>query len=496
MTPPDPTTIQTGVRDRISMAPRTVTIDPVTRIEGHLKIEVEVDFVQGERRVVDAWSTGTLFRGFERILQGRHPWDAIPITQRICGVCPVSHAMAASLAMDDIAGMSIPTNARLVRNIVLGANFIQSHILHFYHLAVLDFVSGPAMPPWTPSWEVDHRFDPATAAALVDHYVQALEMRRKAHELGAIFGGKLPHVASFVPGGVSGDVTAARVSQCQAYLNELIGFIDGVWLPDVLTLSSVYSDYHEVGAGPRNLLAYGVFDLDDAGAQWLLPAGRAVNGSTAIESLNQAMITEHVTRSWYEDADSALHPASGRTNPTYPKADGYSWLKAPRYGDAPYEAGPLARMWIAGDYRGGISVCDRHLARAHEARKIGLAMIDWLNALTPGAAVCSAHQPPEAGTGIGLTEAPRGALGHWASVHNHVIQDYQVITPTCWNAAPRDDGGVRGPIEQALIGTRVQSMDEPIEVLRVVHSFDPCLACAVHVHRPGQCDAVQMLTRT
>ena len=478
----------------LGVTPKVITIDPVTRIEGHLKIQVEIDHVGAQQQVVDAWSTGTLFRGFELLLNGRHPWDAIPITQRICGVCPVSHAMAASMALDAAAGVAVPDNGRLMRNIVLGANFIQSHLLHFYHLAAMDFVEGPNMAPWKPDWSTDKRLDAATNETLVEHYVQALEMRRKAHELGAVFGAKLPHPASYVPGGFTPDVTAARIAACQSYLSELIPFIDAVWLPDLMLLAGFYGDYFEIGRGVGNLLAFGVFDLDATGGDKLLRRGQVRNASAQVQPVDPDAITEHITHSWYADTVNKRPPANGVTSPQYPKDDAYSWMKAPRYVKYPYEVGPLARMWINGDYEGGISVLDRHLARAQEAAKIAQAMAGWLGQLEVGGEVYAPNTVPQSATAFGLTEAPRGALGHWISIDDKKIASYQVVTPTCWNASPRCMLGLRGPIEEALIGTPVTNAEEPIEVLRVVHSFDPCLACAVHVMRPGEGAAVEVLT--
>lgn len=476
----------------VVVTPSFVTIDPVVRIEGHLSIQVEVDLVEGQMQVVNAQSAGTLFRGFETILKNRHPWDAIPITERICGVCPVSHAMAASLALDDAAGVTVPPNGRIIRNLVLGANFIQSHLLHFYHLALMDFIEGPDMAPWRPDWPVDRRFAPDVNANLVQNYVAALEMRRKAHEMGAIFGAKLPHPASFVPGGITPDITAQRVYDFTTYLNELIPFIEDVWIPDVNIVASAYGDYFEIGRGNGNLLAYGVFDLDDRGGKLLEP-GRVKNGSSVVRSVDVDAITEHVSHSWYNDNTNDLHPSEGETEPEYPKASAYSWLKAPRHNRDPYETGPLARMWVSNEWRGGISVCDRHLARAYESRLIARAMVDWLAELEIEGQVYADNTVPETAVGVGLTEAPRGALGHWVSIEDHKIGNYQVITPTCWNASPMDSNGQPGPIEQALIGTPVSNTEQPLEVLRVVHSFDPCLACAVHVMRPGRSDSLRVI---
>lgn len=466
--------------------PTVTTIDPVTRLEGHLKVEVTVDTVKGVQQVVDARATGTLFRGFEELLRNRHPWDAQHITQRICGVCPVAHGLASVLAQDAAYGVVVPDNARVMRNLVLGANFIQSHILHFYHLAALDFVDGPNMPPWQPSWRADKRLSAAANAALVNHYVQALEMRRRAHELGAIFGGRLPCPPAYIPGGITTEPTAADAKTAKQYLSALITFITDVLIPDVEALGSAYSDYFAIGAGCRNLLAYGVFDLNAAGTTKLLRRGRIANAGKTTQALNLSAIREQVTYSWYADSTDGAHPSRGLTSPQYPKGEAYSWLKAPRYQSAAYEVGPLARMWVNGDYQRGISVMDRHRARAAEAAKVARAMLQWVDELRPGAPHYVASSVPTSAAGVGLTEAPRGALGHWMQITGGVISRYQVVTPTCWNASPRDGAGVLGPIEKALIGTPVKSIAEPVEVVRVIHSFDPCLSCAVHVMRPAE----------
>ena len=462
------------------------TIDPVTRLEGHLKVEVTIDVKNGVRQVVDAHATGTLFRGFETILTNRKAEDAPHITQRICGVCPVAHGMASVSALDQASGTVVPDNARIMRNLVLGSNFVQSHILHFYHLAVQDFVDGPNMPPWQPSWRSDKRIGAAATTALQNHYVTALTMRSKAHEMGAIFGGRLPHPPAFLPGGFTTVPKAAMVTRFKSYLAQLVPFIRDVYIPDVQQLGRAYSDYFRIGAGPGNLLAYGVFDLDSAGANRLLKRGRTVAKSSTIQALDVTAITESVRHSWYQNSGDGLNPANGVTEPVYPKAGAYSWLKAPRYLNQPYETGALARMWVNGDYRKGVSVMDRHAARAQEALKVATAMTDWVSQLRTGGPVYKAYTFPGGSDGIGLTEAARGALGHWVQLNGDTIAHYQVITPTCWNASPRDSSNRPGPIEAALIGTPVSNADEPVEVLRVVHSFDPCLSCAVHVARPNE----------
>jgi hydrogenase large subunit len=470
------------------MAKITV-MDPVTRIEGHMKVEVTIDGPEGQLKVVDARCTGTLFRGFETLLKGRDPWDAPVITERICGVCPVSHGMAAVKALDAAAGVVPPTDARILRNLVLGANFIQSHILHFYILAALDYAHGPNSAPWTPAWDLGERSDGQKSldGVVEAHLPLAVEARRRAHEMGAIFGGKMPSPHTYIPGGFTAVPSKDRINEFRGHLNSLLDFTRNVYLPDVLALAGLYPDYYEIGQGSEKLLAYGVFDLTDTlGGDQLLNGGIAEVGS-AIGEFDANSITESVKHSWYKDATDNLNPSNGSTDPVDPhdKGDAYSWLKAPRYDNKPFEVGALARMWVNGDYDNGISVMDRHAARVFETLKIGEAMNNWLDELTPGANVYDGYSVPKNASGIGLTEAPRGALGHWVGIREKKIDHYQIITPTCWNASPQDSNDVNGPMEQALIGTPIQNADQPIEALRVIHSFDPCLSCAVHMMRPG-----------
>lgn len=466
--------------------PTTVKIDPVTRIEGHLSIEVTVDAVNGKQQIVDAKSNGTVFRGFEAILKGRDPLDAPQITQRICGVCPVSHAMASSLNLEKAFGVTAPANGRILRNLVLGANFVQSHVLHFYHLAALDYINTQGavdIAPWLPRYVTPDMVAGTPAVALVDHYVAALAIRRKAHQMGAIFGGRLPCPSVFVPGGATERPTAQKITGFRALLTEMRTFINNVMIPDVQTVAGAFPQYAGIGRGCGNLLAYGVFDLDAAGTTKLLGRGRLTNGQ--LQSVDPTQITEYVRYSKYTAASGNLNPAVGVTEPDVAKAGAYSWIKSPRYLGAVHEVGPLARMYVNGDYRNGISVLDRLAARVLEAKKVADAMDGWLNQLAVGGPVYQYAATPVSALGLGLTEAPRGALGHWSTIANGRIDRYQIITPTNWNASPMDDFQQHGPIEQALIGTPIADLKQPIEVLRVIHSFDPCLSCAVHMVRPN-----------
>lgn len=502
-----------------------ITIDPITRIEGHLKVEVVVD--DGE--VKDARSSGTMFRGLELILRGRDPRDAQRITQRICGVCPAVHATAATLNLDSAFGVDdrIPDNGRIIRNLILGSNYIQSHVLHFYHLAALDyvdvtavadyegddptlnsvkaFISRGELGPFAPRYEGDYRLSPEINRAATAHYVKALEIRRKAHEMLAIFGGKMPHNVAVVPGGVTQPVTVDRIMSFLWRLNELRDFIDHVYIPDVLAVAEVYIDYFEIGAGCGNLLAYGVFDLDGQEPDLLkrerfLGGGR-VGGDLVLHEVDPAQITEQVRHSWYDDDITDRNPAEGDTVPRLEKDGAYSWLKAPRYDGQVHEVGPLARMVVAyvqGDERvkamvdsvlsqfdapveALFSVLGRHAARALECKLVADAMADWVLQLKPDEPVYAEYELPDTAQGAGLVDGPRGALGHWIRIENGVIANYQCVVPSTWNLSPRDDRDQPGPVEQALIGTQVRDEANPFEVVRIVRAFDPCLACAVHV---------------
>ena len=485
---------------------RKIVVDPVTRIEGHLKIEVEVD----GGKVVDARTTGTLWRGWELILQGRDPRDASQIAQRICGVCPIAHGLASSRCLDDAFGVKPPTNGRVIRNLIFGSNWIQSHLLHFFHLTALDYVKGPDVAPFVPRYEGRdfYRLDQATNAEAVRRYLKALEMRNKAHQMLAIFGGHMPHTSGIVVGGATEIPTADKVVNFLWRLRELQAFIDDVYLPTVYLVASAYKDYFSIGAGCKNFLSYGVFDLDEEGSQKLFPAGVCIDGN--LLPVDTAKIAEDVKYSWYKDETSGLHPSNGATVPDARKADGYTWLKAPRYEGKPLEVGPLARAWIANPVlskhanaflgvspdkevrfrdlgESAFSVLGRHAARAEELRIVAQAMEKWLSELKLGERSSVTVQVPEEAKGMGLTDAPRGSLGHWISIKGKKIANYQVVVPTTWNAGPRDDQGKLGPIEQALMGTQVSDPDNPIELVRIVRAFDPCIACAVHlIHRRGR----------
>lgn len=505
-----------------------IIIDPVTRIEGHLKIEALVE--NGE--VKEAKCTGTLFRGIELILRGRDPRDAQRITQRICGVCPTSHSIAATLSLDSAFGIAdkIPDNGRIIRNLILGAAHIADHILHFYHLAALDYVdvakvaryegNSPVLNsikkfidrgelgPFFPRYEGDYRAPGEVNQQAVAHYVEAFTMRRKAQEMLSIFGGKMPHNMGIVPGGVTEVPTFDKIASFLWRLNELRDFIDNVYLPDVLAIAEIYSDYFEIGKGCGNLLSYGSYELDGKEADLTKRQRLFKQGTISTDlkpgKLDPDKISEEVKHSWYASSSTGRNPARGETEPDMGKKGGYSWLKSPRYDGEVYEAGPLARLVVT--YASGeptvkalvdsvlakfkaspsalFSVLGRHAARALETKFIADSMPSWLLQLKPGEPVYIDYAIPEEAQGVGLTEAARGALGHWIEIKGGKIANYQVITPTSWNASPKDDRSQPGPIEQAITGAKIRDEGNPFEIVRIVRSFDPCLACAVHLVTP------------
>lgn len=455
----------------------------------------------------EAYSSGGLYRGLEEILVGRHPLDAQKITSRICGVCPLAHSLAAAYCLDDALGLSaqVPPNGRLLRNLIYGANFLHNHILHFYHLALPDYLDasvlsgrlaalGTLLAAGVPAGE--GRFSGSETERLLSHYVEALEVRRKAHELEALLGGKMPHDMAIVPGGVTYRPGLAEVEAYRFRLKEIRDFLEARYLPDVLLLVARHRDHFALGR-VGNLLSFGCFPLHDGTSgleERLFPAGVVRTGRAAVLDIGQ--ITESVASSWYEGGTAA--PIAGRPQPVPGRDRGYSWVKSPRYGGEPFEVGPAARVRIGLELgppafrelareflaEAGVgpddlaSVAGRHLARAVEASYLSRTLDEWLAALDLEGPIAVPFTIPDEAEGCGLTCAPRGALGHWLRIEGGRIRNYQVISPTTWNASPRDGDGVPGPIEQALAGTRVEG-DGLLEAGRIVRSFDPCLACAV-----------------
>src|SRR5271163_2026455 len=553
-----------------------IVIDPVTRIEGHLRIEAEVNGNQ----VTEAWSSGTMFRGIELILRGRDPREAWIWAQRICGVCTTVHALASVRAVENAVGVEIPDNARLVRNIIAATQNVQDHIIHFYHLHALDWVditgalkADPAktsqlaqsISDWPKSSTVyfravqdrvkalvasgqlslfssgdwgnpAYRLPPEVDLLAVAHYIEALDLQREFIRIQAVLGGKNPHPQTYLVGGmataIDGNEPEATINPERiTLLNQLVkngqAFVRQVYLPDVLAIAGFYRDWFTYGEGLGNFMAYGDYTMgslkDPAG--FFFPQGIILGRDLSqVHPFDPKNVTEYVTRSWYEYPEGSQlgkHPSQGDTNPKYsgPKPpyeflktdEKYSWLKSPRYDNKPMEVGPLARALVA--YASGdeevkqlvdgtlgklnlpasalFSTMGRVAARALEAEIMVGRLSGWVAQLDDNMAhgdvrihngdKWNPDSWPKTCQGFGFHEAPRGSLGHWVEIENKKIVNYQVVAPSTWNAGPRDGQGQRGAYEAALNGTPIADPERPLEILRTVHSFDPCLACAVHV---------------
>ena len=522
---------------------RTV-IDPLTRIEGHLRVECEVE----NGVITDAWVSGGLFRGMEVVMKGRQPSDAYYIAQRICGVCPISHGHASTMSAESALGVTIPNGARLVRNIIEAAQYLHSHILWFYTLAALDYVSpakalqaniadtyalaqaagtstanfaavqnkvkalveGGDLSIFTNGY-LDHpAFSPDMPAELhliaVAHYLEALEMQAEASRVIAIMGGKFPHFMTSIPGGTAWMPTEEKLDDILFRLIRVRDWVYATMIPDTLAIAPYYVDALNYGGGTGNFLAWGVFNDESMEmTKRYLPNGAVFvpTKGLAVEDADPAKIAEYVEHSWL-DGKSGLNPADGQTVPPgefagYDVNDRYTWAKAPRYDGKSTEVGPLARMIVA--YLRGVapvkaivdaaltalgaagkpevlvSLLGRVAARNLETAVIADWSIEWVNelvgAVKEGGVEFFKPIEADAGKGAGMWEAPRGALGHWMNVEGGLIANYQIVTPSTWDISPRDAQGVRGPMEEALVGTPILDPERPMEAGRVARSFDP-----------------------
>ncbi|XPV74908.1 MAG: NiFeSe hydrogenase large subunit HysA [Desulfovibrio sp.] len=468
-----------------------IAIDPVTRIEGHLKAEVVVK----DGKVADAWLSGGMFRGFENILVGRDPRDAAQLTQRLCGVCPTAHSTASVMALDTAFNVKVTDNGRVTRNLILGANYMQSHILHFYHLTALDFVAGPDKAPFVPRLKKpDLRLPKEINDIAVQQYVEALDIRRICHEMVALFGGRMPHIQGQVVGGTTEIPTKEKLVEYAARFKKVRKFIDETYIPSVYLIGSYYKDLLTFGGGFKNAACFGVFPNADGST--LFPSGMYIDGKDV--PFDPSKIYEDVRYSWFADETTHLPPNKGKTVPQVGKEGAYSFVKAPRYDGKSCEVGPLARMWVmdaplspmgkaalkkyygldANTFRdlGDLawSLLGRHVARAEETWLTANAIEDqWLKEVKAGEETFVPSEIPETAEGWGFTEAPRGSLLHYIDIKDQKTANYQIVSATLWNACPRDDQGVRGPIEEALIGVPVDDIDSPVNVGRVIRSFDP-----------------------
>ena len=555
-----------------------VVVDPVSRIEGLLRVEAQVD----NGTITDAWSSCTMWRGVEPIMLGRDPRDAWYFTQRICGVCTTVHALASVRAVENALEVEPPLNAQLVRNLIALSQFVADHVVHFYHLHALDwvdvvsaleadpadaaelagtlsdygrnsagqfrtvqervrtFVEGGRLGPFANAYwgHPAYKLPPEANLMAVSHYLDALEFQRDYVRIHALLGGKNPHLQTYLVGGMANPIdldsqaaiNAGVLGELRGLLRRGLDFVEQVYVPDLLAIASFYPEWTTIGGGVSDYMAYGDFPTGTANPSrdpdaLYLPQGLVLDRDLSrTHALDQSLIEEYITRSWYsyEAGDEAgLHPFDGETTPNYtgPEPpydhldveDRYSWLKAPRYDDRAIEVGPLARMLVA--YAAGhqrvqevtddalaqldagpealFSTLGRTAARGIETLVLAehsLEVLDELEANIAGGDLRIHNGErwdpgtwPDQVQGYGMHEAPRGALGHWIAIEGSEISHYQAVVPTTWNASPRDAAGQRGPYEASLLDTPIEDPEQPLEILRTLHSFDPCMACAAHV---------------
>ncbi|RMF84601.1 MAG: nickel-dependent hydrogenase large subunit [Nitrospirae bacterium] len=570
---------------------RRVVVDPICRIEGHLRIEVNVD---AENVIRNAVSTGNMWRGIEIILRGRDPRDAWAFTQRICGVCTGVHALASVRCVEDALGIEIPENANTIRNLMMLAQHTQDHLIHFYHLHALDWVDvvsalsadprqtadlAQSISPWPKSsvgyfrdvqarlkafvesgqlgpfqnayWgHPAYKLPPVANLLAVAHYLEALDFQKEIAKIHAVFGGRNPHPNWLVGGvpcpinvedaGAVGAINMERLNLVASIVEQAITFVEQVYLPDLKAIASFYKDWtFGGGLSAKNCLAYGEFPEKANDWSWEnlhLPSGAVLDGDLTrvheVDLKDPEQVREYVAHSWYryEDESASLHPWEGVTEPHFelgPKTKGtktaiesldesgkYSWLKAPRWRGHAMEVGPLARYVVA--YARGheeiraqvdgllrelnlpitalFSTLGRTAARGLEcaycARLMQRQLAKLIANIRAGDTATANMERWDPATwpaeckGAGRCEAPRGALGHWIRIKDGRIDNYQAVVPTTWNASPRDPSGQIGAYEAALLGTPMADPERPLEILRTIHSFDPCLACAAHVISP------------
>ena len=564
---------------------RRITIDPITRIEGHLRIDVDVD----GGHIGKAWSSGQMWRGVELILLGRDPRDAWAITQRICGVCTTVHAIASVRAVENALKMEVPLNAQYIRNLIILAHAVHDHIVHFYHLSALDWVDvtsalkadpdatsklGESLSSWAGNGKPEMKavkerlagfvgggqlgiftngywghpamkLTPEVNLLAVAHYLQALEIQRKANKIVSLLGSKTPHIQNLAVGGVSNALSTdspsglgiERLMAIKGWIDELADFVKNVYLVDVAAIGAFYADWTKYGAGVTDYLCVPDIPMDTRGTQFALPGGYIANKDLGsykpIKTFGDDYwvkgVAESSKHAWYEGSE-ALHPYKGETKPQYSefKDDGkYSWLKSPTFYGKPAQVGPLARvlcMLAAGHEptkkyatlaldtvsalaktKVGLDAMHSTIGR-HAARAISCAVQVDMLADQWSALVANVGKgdfktfnkpvfPKGEIAGVGHHEAPRGALSHWVVIEDGKIKNYQCVVPSTWNACPRNEKDQPGPYEASLVGNPVADPELPLEVLRTVHSFDPCIACAIHLTDTEHGNAVTVQAR-
>lgn len=443
-----------------------ITIDPITRISGFLEIRAEAE----DNTIVSAEAKGLLFRGFETMLKGRSPFDAIYFNERICGICSAAHSYASALAIENALGIVVPENDRMLRDIIHGFEYIQNHLRQFYLFAVPDYVKIPGITIADNPENKDYRLTEGLTKQIGEHYISGIKLSMLAHEGQAVLGGKAPHNHGIFVGGVSTSIDAYKLEKVKSIIRQLLDFVSNAMAEDIAVIAEYYPDYFEKGISYPNFMSYGVFNYEDAAISYVKPG--ILMDNTSYE-LNPDLITEQIKYSWFQ-------PDTDNNQVDLSKTDAYTFIKAPRYAGYPMEVGPLARQLISGEYKGGHSCMDRNIARVRETDKVLNIMQSLADRVTLTANAEGRYQIPQTAFGMGLIDTTRGSLGDWIQIDNQVIHYYNIVTPSMWNLSPKDEAGNPGVIEKALIGTVLVNVDKPVEIGRIVRSFDPCVSCATH----------------
>jgi hydrogenase large subunit len=571
---------------------KRVVVDPITRIEGHLRIEA---ILNDNGRIGDAVSSGTMWRGLELILQGRDPRDAWAFCERICGVCTTVHALASVRCVEDSLKIRIPENAEIIRNIMFLTQYVQDHVIHFYHLHALDWVDvvsalsadpkataslaqtvSPGKYNSTPGYFSDikntlkkfvesgqlglfqnaywghsaYKLPPEANLMAVAHYLEALQWQKEIIKIHTVFGGKNPH-PNYLVGGMActidldsdNAINMERLNLVKKQIDDAFAIVEKMYIPDLLAVASFYPEWTKIGGGLGSYMSYG--DIPQTNIyepeSFRFPAGVILDKNLSevlpVDQRNLEEIREEVSHSWYDypDGVDSLHPWEGVTNPNYtgPKPPyteldengTYTWLKAPRWKGHAVEVGPLARMLVG--FASGkpeftevvtealgrlklpatalFSTLGRTAARGLETK----LCVHWLkeeynrlvanlkngNSRVADTEKWDPSSWEKSSKGFGFTEAPRGSLGHWIEIQDEKIKNYQIVVPSTWNASPRDASGQHGAYEAALLGTPMANPEQPVEILRTIHSFDPCLACASHVTGPDGKKLAEVIVR-
>lgn len=467
------------------MSKKNLVIDPITRISGLLEVQVHIE----NNMITEANCGGMQLRGFEQMLQGRPPLDTIYLTARTCGICSLNHALTSTLALENAYQIMPPPNGRFIRNISLGLEMLQNHLRHLCQLVYPDYVNFEGLSPVAKSNPslCDFRLPPEVNTLLAKDYFIALNLSRNAHTALAGFTGKAPHGHGVYVGGITTTPTIVAYEQAKSIIQEILAFAKASLIPNLYILGEYYPDYYTLGKTQGAFLSYGLFDQPSDPILYG-PKGTFIDNQ--LLPVDISLIKENFAYSWFNVPDEQSSLGGMPPTPDRQKQGAYSWVSAPRYSGLALEGGPLARMTMSGLYHHGFATMDRLIARGLEVQKLCECLLSFLEQVTLENFYNKDWAPVDNATGIGLTEACRGPLAHFIEIQDGVVKNYSLLPPSNWNLSPKDNKGQPGPCESALLGTPIQDIDHPVEIGRIVRSFDPCLNCAAHITSPYRKDLI------